>query len=351
MARISVHIVSWNHARVLQDAVESLRAQTFRDFTLTVVDNASTDGSVDVVRSSFPDATVLRNFKNLGFSRAHNQAVELARNRWADDDKKGRSSIDRYVIVMNPDVILTPNFLEELARGVDGRYGVASASGKLLKVYPRLEEDADPRFSTKLDSAGLRMRRDRRAADRGAGEQDGPAYAEPAEIFGPSGALALYRAEAIDALREADGEFLDEDFFAYKEDVDVAWRLRLLGSTSAYVPTAVAYHYRGTGGSEKAGLLELFRRRRGRSPFVNRLSTRNHVLLLAKNDDVANQLLHLPWIVPHEIGKFLSTLFFAPRALGAYFEAFALLPKMWKKRRALRKRRNASAKEIRKWFK
>lgn len=351
MARISVHIVSWNHARVLRDAVESLRAQTFKDFTLTVVDNASTDGSVDVVRAGFPEATVLRNFKNLGFSRAHNQAVELARNRWTDDDKKGRSSIDRYVLVMNPDIILKPDFLENLVRAIDGRYEIGSASGKLLKVHPRLEEDGDPRFSDVLDSAGLRMRRDRRTADRGAGEHDGPAYAESCEIFGPSGALALYRAEAVEALREADGEFYDEDFFAYKEDVDAAWRLRLLGWSSLYAPSAVAYHYRGTGGSEKAGLFELARRHMGRSTLVTRLSTRNHILLLTKNDDLTNQLLHLPWMLVHEIGKFVWTLFCAPRSLGAYIEAIGLMSKMWKKRCALRKRRKTSAKDIRKWFK
>ncbi|WKZ29523.1 MAG: glycosyltransferase family 2 protein [Patescibacteria group bacterium] len=350
MARISVHIVAWNHARVLRDAVESLRAQTFKDFTLTVVDNASSDGSVDVVRAGFPEATVLRNFKNLGFSHAHNQAVELARNRWADDDKKGRSSIDRYVLVMNPDIILQPDFLERLAGAIDGRFEIGSACGKLLKVYPRLEDEDEPRRSEMLDSAGLRMRRDRRAADRGAGEHDGPAYAAPVEVFGPSGALALYRAEAVEALREADGEFYDEDLFAYKEDVDAAWRLRLLGWKSLYVPDATAYHYRGTGGSEKAGVIELFKRRLGRSALVNRLSTRNHLLVLAKNDDWTNRLLHLPWILVHEIGKFLSTLVLAPRTLGAYFEALALLPKMWRKRGRLRKSRKASPKEIRTWF-
>lgn len=349
MARISVHIVSWNSARVLPGALDSLRAQTFKDFTLTVVDNASTDGSVEAVRERMPEATVLRNFKNLGFSHAHDQAIELARNRWADDDKKGRSSIDRYVLVMNPDIVLAPDFLEKLARGVDGRYEIGSACGKLLRVRVPREEGGDPEFTDTIDSAGLVMKRDRRAADRGAGEIDGPAYAAPQEVFGASGALALYRAEAIDQLRE-DGEVFDEDFFAYKEDVDVAWRLRLLGWKALYVPSAVAYHYRGTGGAEKAGVFDLFGRRRGRSALVNRLSTRNHLLLLAKNDDWANRLLHMPWIVPHEIGKFLATLFLSPGALVAYAQALALLPKMWKKRRAILKRRKVSAKEIRRWF-
>lgn len=350
MARISVHIAAWNHAAVLRDALESLRAQTFKDFTLTVVDNASGDGSSGVVRELFPEATVLRNFKNLGFSRAHHQAVELARNRWVDDDKKGRSSIDRYVLVMRPDVILMPDFLEQIARGLDGRYGVASACGKLLRAQPRFEEDGDPRFSDRLDSAGLRLHRSRRAVERGAGEPDGSAYGAPAEVFGPSDALALYRAEAIEALREADGEFFDEDFFACEEGVDAAWRLRLLGWTSWYLPSAVAYRFRGSEARNAAGVFERFGRNYGRSALMDRLSIRNRLLLRAKNDDGVNRLLHLPWIALRAAGDLLSTLLFAPRALGAYVEACALLPKMWKKRRALRAHRKASAKEIRKWF-
>lgn len=350
MAKFSVHIVSWNSARVLPEALESLRAQTFRDFTLTVVDNASTDGSVDAVRELLPDATVLRNFKNLGFCAAHNQAIALARNRWADDDRKGRSSVDRYVLVMNPDIILTPDFLEKLARGIDGRYGIGSACGRLLRVRRSRVEGGDPEFTDVLDSTGLVVRRDRRAADRGAGETDGPAFADPAEVFGVSGALALYRAEAVERLLEVSGEVFDEDFFAYKEDVDVAWRLRLLGYASAYVPQAVAYHYRGTGAREKAGPLELFRRRFGRSPMVNRLSTRNHLLLLAKNDDASNRLRHLPWTVPHEVGKFLATLVLSPSSLVAYVQALKLLPKMRRKRRALLKARKAGPAEIRSWF-
>lgn len=350
MARISVHIVSWNSARFLPEAVDSLRAQTFTDFTLTLVDNASTDGSVDVVRERFPEATALRNFKNLGFSHGHNQAIELARNRWADDDARGRSSIDRYALIMNPDVILTPDFLERLARGVDGRYDVGSATGKLLRVRGGVL-GAEPEFTDVIDSAGLVMRKDRGAVDRGAGERDGGAFSEPIEVFGVSGALALIRAEAIEALREIDGQVFDEDFFAYKEDVDVAWRLRLLGWKAAYVPLAVAYHHRGTGGAEKAGLWERFTRRRRRSQLVNRLSTRNQLLLTAKDDDASNRLRHLPWIVFGAVGTFLSTLLLSPGALGAYFEALALRPKMRKKRRALMKKRKASPAEIRAWFK
>jgi GT2 family glycosyltransferase len=217
-------------------------------------------------------------------------------------------------------------------------------------VRASAEELGEPVFTDIVDSAGLVMRKDRSAADRGAGEHDSAAYSEPTEVFGVSGALALLRAEAIDALREIDGQVFDEDFFAYKEDVDIAWRLRLLGWSAAYVPSAEAFHYRGTGGAEKAGLWQRFIRRRQRSPLVNRLSTRNQLLLTAKDDDGINRLLHLPWICFQASGTFLSTLVLTPRALGAYVEAVALLPKMLKKRRAIMSRRKVTAEEIRGWF-
>jgi GT2 family glycosyltransferase len=350
MARLSVHIVSWNSAKVLGDALDSLRAQSFKDFTLTVVDNASTDGSVDLVRGRFPEATVLRNFKNLGFSAAHNQAIVLARQRWTADDKRRRSSIDRYVLVMNPDIILTPTFLEKLLSGVDGSQEIGLAGGKLLKVYPREAEHGDPRFSDVIDSVGLSVRPNRRVSDRGSGETDRGQYDEAEEVFGISGALALYRAEALDAAVVA-GEVFDEDFFAYKEDADLAWRLRLLGWKCAYVPSALAYHYRGTGGAERAGLLEMFSRRQRRSLLVNRLSTRNHLLLLAKNEQWPNLLLHGLLIFLYEAGKFLAVALTAPAVLTSYGDALFKLPRALAKRRRVMAKRKASAKEIRKWFK
>src|SRR5258708_5828501 len=81
MSKVSIHIVTWNSAKHLPDALASLRAQTFTDFNLIVIDNASNDESVALIREHYPEATLLRNSKNLGFSRGHNQAIALARQR------------------------------------------------------------------------------------------------------------------------------------------------------------------------------------------------------------------------------------------------------------------------------
>lgn len=345
MARVSVHIVNRNGAEVLGDTLDSLRAQTFTDFTVTVVDDASTDGSVDVVRERFPEATVLRNFKDLGAARAANQAFTLARQRWMQDDKAGRSSVDRYVLAMAPDVVLPAGWLSAMLERVDRRQEIGAACGKLLRALPRVEESADLRFTGHIESAGLILRKDRRALDRGAGETDAGRRVGREEVFGAPGALALYRAEALAEAAEAmGGELYDEDLGSYEEDIDLAWRLRLLGWKAAYVPDAVAYRRRG--GPEGGGLVARWRR----SALAERLKLRNRMLRAFKLDDVANALLHLPFIVASAVASLLGTLVFSPAALSAYPQALAKLPRMWRKRRAIMKRRRIAPRDIRRWM-
>jgi GT2 family glycosyltransferase len=338
MAKVSVHIVTWNSRPVLPAALASLRAQTFRDFALVVVDNASNDGSVDCVRELYPEATVLRNAKNLGFSAAHNQAIALARR-----------SGTRFVLVMNPDIVLEPGFLKAALDGIEGHPEIGSLGGKLRRMHGGTG-DTDPEYTDVIDSVGLGVKRHRRVVDLGSGETDHGQYDRPAEVFGVSGALAFYRLEALDEVQEASGEVFDEDFFAYQEDVDLAWRLRLLGWSAVYAPRAVAYHVRTLAGSEKLGLWRAFLARRRRSAWLNQLSTRNHLLLLAKNEDWSTALRHAPLIWGYETAKFFESLLFSPWILKAYGQALVMLPKMLKKRRRLMRRRQATARELRAWF-
>jgi len=155
---------------------------------------------------------------NTGFCKAHN---ELAR-RFPSE----------YVLFLNPDTVLSPSFIEELVRALDAQPDAASASGKLLRMDGRT-----------IDSTGIIMLREQRHLDRGADQLDRGQFEQPEEIFGPSGAAAIYRRSALDDVA-IDGQYFDEDFFAYREDADLAWRCRLLGWTSIYVPAAVAQHRR-----------------------------------------------------------------------------------------------------------
>ncbi|MFH2062723.1 MAG: glycosyltransferase family 2 protein [bacterium] len=344
MPRVVVSIVSWNHARYLPEALASVRRQTHPDLSLVVVDNASSDGTSDLVRNEYPEATLLRNIRNLGFSRAHNQAIDYARANLRRDGE------DLFVLVMNPDIVLQPDCIARLMDRMAHRRDIGSAGCKLLRMHERQDGDLTERdFSDVVDSTGLRIFRTRRTADIGSGETDSD-FGRTGEVFGPSGALALFRVSALEDVSLL-GEFFDEDLFAYKEDADLSWRLKLRGWKSIYVPDAVAYHHRRIKGKEKASLLSIVRGRRGRSKFVSRLSYRNHLMLLIKNEHLTNLLLDLPWIATYELRKAVYMLLFEPTT---YFPALSdvvrRLPRMMRKRRLTMRSAKLRARDIRKWL-
>lgn len=327
--KVSIHIVAWNSMDFIPELLKSIFAQTYADFNVLIVDNASDDGLEPFVRAHYPQAMILRNARNLGFATAHNQAVRYAIDHWGKDVLD-----DRYVLVTNPDVILSPTFLENLMKGVAEEPTAGSYQGKLLLAFRENMQDealAETVCSERIDSTGLRMHRDRTFSDRGAGELDTSQYDQARDIFGPTGALALYRASALDAVKLGD-ECFDVDFFAYKEDVDLAWRLRHAGYASRYVPEAVAYHHRGMFGNEKMGWRERIRNRKAKSPTRNWYSTRNHVLLLAKNEPFWSGVLASPFILWFELRRLAYVVLFEPFSLSAYSAAAGLIPKMISKR-------------------
>lgn len=340
---VAVSIVAWNSMKYLPEAFASLERQTFRDFTVILVDNASNDDPAAHVRTVFPRAVVLRNTHNLGFSRAHNQAISYAKARLTAEHG------ETAMLIMNPDVVLEPDFLANLVDALERKPDAASVCGKLLRMVPIADGPVIEGEKTHtIDTAGLRVRKTRRVSDRGSGEQDGSAYDTTMEVFGPSGALALYRMKALESVAIGD-EYFDNDLFAYKEDVDMAWRMRLRGWKSYYAPRALAYHYRTARGKDKSSIFAVARGRGSKSTFVNFLSYRNHLLVLVKNEQFVNFLAHAPYIVGYEFVKFLFTLVMEPRTLRAVPSLLWMLPRMLRKRRVGLKGA-VPAKVIREWF-
>jgi GT2 family glycosyltransferase len=215
--KVAVNIVTFNSGRDIGACLKSLYEQTFADFAIHIFDNASGDDTLKIIESLRVDR-VMRSSINTGFCKAHN---ELAK-RFPSE----------YVLFLNPDTVLSRGFIQELAVALDARPDAASASGKLLRMDGKT-----------IDSTGITMHREQRHLDRGAGELDTGQFNEPCEIFGPSGAAALYRRSALEEVAIS-GQYFDEDFFAYREDADLAWRCRSFGWNSLYVPTAVAQHRR-----------------------------------------------------------------------------------------------------------
>jgi GT2 family glycosyltransferase len=345
--KVSIHIVTWNSMRFIPDLLESIMGQTYRDFNVLVIDNGSTDGIEGFLREHYPDITFIRNARNLGFSPAHNQGIRYAIEHWPKEALQ-----DRFVLFTNPDVILTPTFLAQIVRATHVHPKVASFGGKLLRAFGENVNDEvfkEVIKSDRIDSVGLNPHRNRTVTDRGAGELDEGQYQAQEEVFGISGALALMRASALQDVRYRD-EFFDQDFFAYKEDVDLAWRLQRAGWDALYVPSAVAYHYRGMYGPETSRFWDRLKRRREKSSLRNLFSTRNHWLMLLKNLSVVNALLGAPWIFMHEFGRVFYTFVFEHSGRRALREFFMLIPMMLKKRQASMTTAKRSSKDIRRWF-
>ncbi|MBI3621652.1 MAG: glycosyltransferase family 2 protein, partial [Nitrospirae bacterium] len=223
---VSIVVINWNSGRYLADCVPSILAQTLPPREVVVVDNASTDDSVAVGRQAFEAngrgascrVEWIMNGHNAGFSRAANQGIAASTGDW--------------VLVLNPDVVLTPTFLEEAWKALNDRPDVGSLAPKVLRFDHRT-----------IDTTGQFIRADGRVRERGYGEADRGRYDQAGEVFSVCGAAALYRRAMLEDTA-VDGEYFDEDFFAFYEDADLGWRARQRGWRCWYQPTAVACHAR-----------------------------------------------------------------------------------------------------------
>lgn len=344
LKRVAIHIVTWNSARFLPDLFQSIREQTSKDATVTVVDNASTDGTLEWLKDHEPDVLVLKNFRNQGFARGHNQAIALTRTR----SEEMQAIQDNYMLVLNPDIVLHPDCIREIISYMDAHTDVDMAGPKLLRSKRVAIDDGTHTERTNIiDSTGLVFHRNRRFTDRGAGEEDTGSYDE-LPPFGISGAAMVLRARAIKGLMIGD-EVFDEDFFSYKEDVDLSWRLRLQGGRAALIPKAVAWHDRGAKPDQRGGLFAPFRAQRRHSAFINFLSSRNQRWLEWKNDDAKNRLVHALWIYPSAIGRLILSPFL-PGSSRAMVEAWMGWRNMKAKRRLLLARRHVTSIQMREWI-
>ncbi|MFH1142147.1 MAG: glycosyltransferase family 2 protein [Candidatus Uhrbacteria bacterium] len=347
MAKVSLNIVTWNGLRYLPELLDSLDQQTFRDFKVRVIDNGSDDGTVEYLSEQRPDIMLVRNVKNHGFAAGHNQAMRFALDRWSETEQE-----NCYVLCCNQDIILTPDFLLRIVEQADNNPKVGAFCGKLLRAYGENLQDEilkETVQSERIDSTGLRANRWRRFTDRGAGEMDQGQYDQDCDIFGVSGALALYRASVLSDIKLGN-DYFDEDFFSYREDVDLAWRIRTQGWEAHYVPRAVAYHWRGIYGKEKAGVWTRITNRRKKRPFFAAMSTRNQWFVLLKNEHWLNCLLSVPLVVPLEFLRLCYMMVFEPRSLWILSSFLKLFPKMFKKRLLISKKRRVKASEIRYWL-
>lgn len=320
MKKLIISVVVYNGEAYLAECLQSIKNQTFQDFECVVFDNNSQDTSCELVKKIYPEARLSENKENFGFSKAHNSVI--------------RQTQSEYILLVNQDASLAPDYCEKLISFLDTHSDVGSVTGKIWRVASLTHELK----SSTLDTCGIVIKRNHYAGN--INSLRFTKFAEKTqEIFGVAGTLPLYRRQALeDCALEISGrkEYFDEDFFMYKEDTDLAYRLRWQGWKAFFVSDAHGWHV----GSSDPNLLNR------KNAFINYLSYRNNFSLLIKN--VSQKIFFKCFfrIIWFEWGKFVYTFFCEPQNLKVFFECKKMLSIMKLKRAAIMKKRKITDEEM-----
>lgn len=277
MRKVSIIIPNYNGAAYLEDCLESIRHQTYENFEVIVVDDASTDGSAKNAEKKYPEVTFFYHEENSGFCKSCNDGVKAADGT--------------YVILLNNDTTVHPDFVKELVRGMKSSRNIFSVQAKMVsKKEPQILDDAGDElcllgwaFAPGKDGDAEKVTRKR-------------------TIFSACGGAVLYRKDLYESLGG-----LDEVHFAYFEDVDLGYRARLHGYENIVAPKSIVYH----AGSASSGSRY--------NAFKARQSARNNVYFLYKNMPDWQIILNAPFLVA---GFLIKTIFYAKKGLGKeYFSA------------------------------
>lgn len=318
---VSVTIVTWNSAQCLAECFASLARQDCREIEVIIVDNASGDDTRALLGEVASRWRVIHNDRNVGFAAAQNQAIRASGGEW--------------VLCLNPDVVLSADFIGRLVAAGEGHPDAGSVCGKLLRWDPAAAQHR----TDIIDSTGIYFTRNMRHLDRGAEERDGGQYDRVQYVFGASGAAAMFRRDFIEDV-SVEGEFFDEEFFAFREDGDLAWRAQVMGWKCLYTPAAVAWHVRRVTPE----------RRRDLPLVINWHSVKNRFLMRGKNASgwICRRLFFpVAW-------RDLMTLGYAllrdRHMLSAVFYPFRAMDSIRRKRAIIQSRRRVSDRNLLWWF-
>ncbi|MBI4858853.1 MAG: glycosyltransferase family 2 protein [Candidatus Riflebacteria bacterium] len=306
---VSVIVLNWNGADHLAPCLESVRRLTFPRRDLWLVDNASQDDSADRAERDFPEIGLIRNSTNLGYAGGNNVGF--------------RSTRGDLVLLVNNDTVLDPDAVEPLVESFERDPDLASGAPRLL-YYDRPDV---------INSAGLEIRADCQPSSRGMGQPDGERFREPTEVFGAHGACVMYRRSALERV----GVF-DEEFFAYNEEFDLAWRLRLAGYRAGYVPASRVLH------REAMSL-------RQRPDRILYLMERNRIWAMVKNLGWGTLVRRLPRLLLAEVQALRHCVGIRTAVpLRARWDALKGLPGMLGKRRRVQGLRVVPDRAIERWM-
>ena len=286
MREVSIVIPNYNGKHFLEDCLKAVFEQDIKDQEVIVVDNGSTDGSLEYL-NTYPGVRTIVLDKNYGFCRAVNEGIKAAKSD--------------YVILLNNDTEVEKKFASELLKAIKSDEKIFSCSSKMVQFHDR----------EAIDDAGDYYCALGWAFGRGKGGRVSD-YEQSVDVFASCAGAAIYRKKMLESLG-----YFDEDHFAYLEDIDIGYRARIHGYRNVFAPKAVVYHV-GSGFSGST-----------HNAFKVKLSSRNNVYLAYKNMPFLQIILNIPFLL---LGHGIKWLFFQKKGLGKEYvmgvkEGFALCRK------------------------
>lgn len=308
---ISVVISNYNKKDCLRECLESVFKQTHKKIEVIVVDNGSEDGSCELIHR-YDAVRLIRNRKNELFSKSQNIGI--------------KASSGEYVLCLNNDVVIREDFIEKLiSKASFNNEKIGIITGKVLSID-----------GMKIDSCGQLLSRSRKPIERGYGTQDAGLYQKCEFVFGACGAASLLKRDMLDEI-SINGEYFDEDFEIFFEDLDLNWRANNFGWKALYIPDAVCFHRRGATTISRIQVPMLKNFILPNIPHkLQAYFIRNRYLAIIKNDSIKKILFDLPFIVIYEIKIWLFVILFRPILFGSIFSYVYYFKRAFRKRKAIK---------------
>lgn len=331
--KVTVGILSYKDKHYLEHGLPSLINQTYQNIEVLVCDNNEdpTNEIASWIKSSFPQFKVLNAGGNVGFGRGHNYLMQNATGE--------------FYLCFNSDMFASSDYIQKLMQGFNQDPKVAVVTGKLLK-WSNFPENPTQITENYIDTVGLLPHKNHYFAELGHAQKDIGQFDTLTEIWGCSGASPMFNLELLKQIQHSEGEFFDSNFFIYKEDIDLMYRLRWAGFKCIFQPEAVAWHDRTA--ENPGGFLENIKKRRSRPTYIKENSYLNQLILTYKNYSSSYTLeTHFKTFFFH-LKYTLYLLVFDFKTLKVLKKFKQLLPNLRQKRSAMP--RSISAKQMEKWF-
>lgn len=333
---VSINIVVYNEEKRIKDCLKAVFNQTYKNYEILIFDNCSNDKTLETVKTEFPEASasgklkIFKADKNYLFGPGQNRAIKITSGK--------------YILGLCADVWLKEDFIEEAVNIMETDQKIGALQAKIFRLI-----DGDK--SNIIDTAGFEIYKSRRIVNRGHGAKDEGQFNKAEEIFSYEGACPFWRREALENTAIF-GQFHEEDFIWYADDLDLGWRMHLLGWKNYYTPKVIAWHERQTTKRLSKNKWDFIGQRKNLPKEKKMFDWANTRLTIIKNDIGLLTWPDIYLFAKREIMLFGYALVFEPYTIfvGAP-RIIRYLPIAIRKRREIMRRKKISNKGIKIWYK